>query len=236
MTDHSMPALPEPSLQERIQAAYEAVQDGSTHTCELILKETLKSLAQWRAAIAEASKPVQAEAPTASPSPTAGMTIEQRILHVGGRNNAAGYVEFGSTQAVQALVRQVLRDLPARAPLPADVIVTMYAESPSSDSEMVEFAREIERAHGIGSTATANQQPAQAETVTFKQRLDELIEQHGSLRAVGRVLEFDAGYLSRLATGERSEPGDALLRRMGLREVTSYVRAARAAQQTGERG
>lgn len=48
----------------------------------------------------------------AKPSPTAGMNIAQRILHVGGRNNAAGYVEFGSTQAVEALVRQVLRDLP----------------------------------------------------------------------------------------------------------------------------
>ncbi len=45
-------------------------------------------------------------------SPTAGMTIAQRILHVGGRNNAAGYVEFGSTQAVEALVRQVIRDMP----------------------------------------------------------------------------------------------------------------------------
>ncbi|KQP43887.1 hypothetical protein [Pseudorhodoferax sp. Leaf274] len=46
----------------------------------------------------------------AEPSPTAGMTLAQRILHVGGRNNAAGYVEFGSTQAVAALIRQVLRD------------------------------------------------------------------------------------------------------------------------------
>lgn len=44
------------------------------------------------------------------PSPTAGMNIAQRILHVGGRNNDAGYVEFGSIQAVEALVRQVLRD------------------------------------------------------------------------------------------------------------------------------
>lgn len=56
-------------------------------------------------------------APT-TPSPTAGMNIAQRILHVGGRNNAAGYVEFGSIQAVEALVRQVLRDLPA-APQPS---------------------------------------------------------------------------------------------------------------------
>lgn len=47
-------------------------------------------------------------------SPTAGMSIAQRILHVGGRNNAAGYVEFGSIQAVEALVFQVLRDLPTQ--------------------------------------------------------------------------------------------------------------------------
>ena len=53
-------------------------------------------------------------------SPTAGMNIAQRILHVGGRNNDAGYVEFGSIQAVEALVRQVLRDLPA--PAPADSV------------------------------------------------------------------------------------------------------------------
>lgn len=45
-------------------------------------------------------------------SPTAGMNLVQRILHVGGRNNAAGYVEFGSIQAVEALVKQVLRDQP----------------------------------------------------------------------------------------------------------------------------
>jgi hypothetical protein len=46
------------------------------------------------------------------PSATAGMNMAERILHVGGRNNAAGYVEFGSVQAVEALVRHVIRDLP----------------------------------------------------------------------------------------------------------------------------
>lgn len=47
------------------------------------------------------------------PSPTAGMNLWQRIRHVGGRENAAGYIEFGSVAAVRALVRQYLRDLPA---------------------------------------------------------------------------------------------------------------------------
>jgi len=55
-----------------------------------------------------APKPVS-ETPTQYP--TFGMNIAERILHVGGRNNAAGYVEFGSIQAVQALVRQYLRDM-----------------------------------------------------------------------------------------------------------------------------
>jgi hypothetical protein len=50
-------------------------------------------------------------------SPTSGMNIAQRILHVGGRNNAAGYVEFGSIQAVKALVMQVIRDLLKNTPL-----------------------------------------------------------------------------------------------------------------------
>lgn len=57
-------------------------------------------------------------------SPTAGMNIAQRILHVGGRDNAAGYVEFGSIQAVEALVRQVLRDLPAQQPAPSPAPAT----------------------------------------------------------------------------------------------------------------
>ena len=50
------------------------------------------------------------------PSPTAGMNLGERIKHVGGRENAAGYIEFGSVAAVRALVRQYLRDLPAPQP------------------------------------------------------------------------------------------------------------------------
>lgn len=66
-----------------------------------------------RAALAmtnAAPQPAAQAGELAKPSSTAGMSTAQRILHVGGRNNAAGYVEFGSTQAVDALVCQVLRD------------------------------------------------------------------------------------------------------------------------------
>lgn len=38
---------------------------------------------------------------------------------------------------------------PQRKPLPASEIVTMYDESPRGDSDMIAFARAVERAHGI---------------------------------------------------------------------------------------
>ena len=68
-------------------------------------------------------------------------------------------------------------------------------------------------------------------SVTLAERIAELIVQHGSLRAVARVLECDGGYLSRLQSGEKDNPDDWLLRRMGLRRVVTYerVKAVRAA-------
>lgn len=63
-----------------------------------------------------------------------------------------------------------------------------------------------------------------AEYVTLRERIDELVERHGTLRATARVLMTDCGYLHRLRAGEKTEPGDPLLRRMGLREVRTYER------------
>jgi len=44
-------------------------------------------------------------------SATTGMNLGERIKHVGGRENAQGYIEFGSVMAVKALIDHVLRDL-----------------------------------------------------------------------------------------------------------------------------
>ena len=49
---------------------------------------------------------------------TEGMTLGERIEHVGGRVNNSGYIEFGSTMAVDALIKQVLRDMWNRRTLP----------------------------------------------------------------------------------------------------------------------
>ena len=58
--------------------------------------------------------------------------------------------------------------------------------------------------------------------MTLSERIDELVKQHGSLRAAARVAQVDPGYLSRLRSGEKWRPEDAVLRRLGLRCVVSF--------------
>ena len=53
-------------------------------------------------------------------------------------------------------------------------------------------------------------------------RIEQLVQQHGSLRAAARVLEIDVGYLSRLRNGGKVNPEKDKLRRLGLRRVVSY--------------
>lgn len=62
---------------------------------------------------------------------TQGMTLGQRIAHVGGRENAQGYVEFGSPVAVHALIQHVLRDFHRQGPVnlaPTQQDATLQAE------------------------------------------------------------------------------------------------------------
>jgi len=67
-------------------------------------------------------------------------------------------------------------------------------------------------------------------------RIAELTEQHGSLRAAARVLECDPGYLSRLASGEKCDPGLGLVRRMGLRQIITYERAGQQSERPAPAG
>ncbi len=60
--------------------------------------------------------------------------------------------------------------------------------------------------------------------MTLQDRIDELVAQHGSLRAVARVTEIDVGYLSRLRNGEKVNPEKDKLRRLGLRRVVTFER------------
>lgn len=67
-------------------------------------------------------------------------------------------------------------------------------------------------------------EPTGLPVLQLAQRITELCDQHGSLRAAARVLDVDPGYLSRIGSGESKNPGETLLRRMGLREITTYER------------
>lgn len=70
------------------------------------------------------------------------------------RSHTAWAEKFGYS----SLMRTWADDLQAIAapqqaeavPIPAHELVTMYDERPTSDLEMIEFAREVERRHGIG--------------------------------------------------------------------------------------
>lgn len=58
----------------------------------------------------------------------------------------------------------------------------------------------------------------------LRQRIQELAKQHSSLRAAARVLEIDHVYLWRLQQGNKTEPGEEILRKLSLRRVVNYVR------------
>lgn len=98
---------------------------GDEHEAREAHDEMLAVAGELRAMIAAAPQP---PAVHQGASPTAGMTLWQRIEHVGGRINAASYVEFGSVMAVDALISHVLRDLPpapGEAAQPADVAMDL---------------------------------------------------------------------------------------------------------------
>ena len=56
----------------------------------------------------------------------------------------------------------------------------------------------------------------------LQQRIAELAERHGSIRAAARVLSVDHAYLYRLSTGEKCDPGEDLLCKLQLRRVVSF--------------
>lgn len=58
-------------------------------------------------------------------------------------------------------------------------------------------------------------------------QIGQLIHRHGSLRAAARVLGISPAYLSRLFSGEKKDPSDTMLRKLGLRRVVTYVSIVR---------
>lgn len=58
--------------------------------------------------------------------------------------------------------------------------------------------------------------------MTLAERIDQLVERHGSLRALARVMGCSPPYICRLRSGVTKNPGPAVLRKLGLRRVVHY--------------
>lgn len=59
--------------------------------------------------------------------------------------------------------------------------------------------------------------------VSIKQRVADLELLHGGLRAAASACGIDASYLQRLKTGEKKNPSDAVLSKLGLERRIIYV-------------
>jgi hypothetical protein len=57
---------------------------------------------------------------------------------------------------------------------------------------------------------------------TIKDRIDALVAERGSMRALSQWLDIDLGYLSRLRNEKKTNPGPYTLAALGLQSVTRY--------------
>lgn len=55
------------------------------------------------------------------------------------------------------------------------------------------------------------------------------VKQHGGLRPAGRAMNVDHAYLKRLRDGEKRDPSDDLLKKLGLCREVSYRWLSRSA-------
>lgn len=57
---------------------------------------------------------------------------------------------------------------------------------------------------------------------TLAGRCEELAKLHGGLRKAATACDIDVGYFSRLKSGDKNNPTDETLRKLGLTRVITY--------------
>ncbi len=62
----------------------------------------------------------------------------------------------------------------------------------------------------------------------LRERVRQIIAEHGSLRAAARALQMDNSYLQRLETGEKTNPSQYILLKLGLVKQHYYRRISTA--------
>jgi len=66
---------------------------------------------------------------------------------------------------------------------------------------------------------------AYASAASLPEHINRIVAVFGSLRKMAEALDIDVGYLSRLRSGEKTDPSDEVLRVLGLRKTVIYARA-----------
>jgi hypothetical protein len=69
----------------------------------------------------------------------------------------------------------------------------------------------------------------------LRARVEAIVKHYGGVRPAGRALRINYAYLSRLRTGEKSNPTAATLRKLGLRKLISYAPLKTVLEFEGER-
>lgn len=57
----------------------------------------------------------------------------------------------------------------------------------------------------------------------LKDRVNLHVKKHGGVRNCAKVFDVDPSYITRLRKGEKMEPSDSILRRLGLVKMVVYV-------------
>jgi transcriptional regulator with XRE-family HTH domain len=60
--------------------------------------------------------------------------------------------------------------------------------------------------------------------MTLEEAVAKVVEKHGGIRATERAIGIDKSFLSRLMRGEKTNPSDETLAKLGLRAVPRYER------------
>lgn len=66
--------------------------------------------------------------------------------------------------------------------------------------------------------------PNRSEYVTLTRRAGELVAHFGGIRVAARVLDINHAYFFRILSGEKKNPSQKILRRMGLKDEVQYKR------------
>ena len=62
------------------------------------------------------------------------------------------------------------------------------------------------------------------EVVTVASRIQELADEHGSVKEVARRIGVSSIYLQRLAKDSKASPPDEVVTKLGLQRISFYVR------------